>query len=92
MWHGNWLDKHAPGAAWRGRCALAASAATVALVWLTILPLIGRQSAVRDYIDRNERMGINPAAKFYTELPCMPGVFNRVERSMHRAHDDQLAL
>jgi hypothetical protein len=68
-----------------GRCALAVTIATVAVVWLAILPLIGRQPVVSDYILRNERLGIDPAAKFYTELPCMPGVYNRVERSMQRA-------
>ena len=52
-----------------------------AIVWLTILPRIHAQPAVHDYIEHNERLGIDPAAKFYTELPCMPAVFNRVKRA-----------
>jgi hypothetical protein len=70
--------------AWRGRCALAAVMAAMAVVWLAVLPLVGRQPVVRDYILRNEELGIDPSAKFYTELPCMPAVYNRVERSMQR--------
>jgi hypothetical protein len=78
-------DRSSQNATWRGRCALAATIAAVAVVWLAVLPLIGRQPVVSQYILRNERMGIDPAAKFYTELPCMPGVYNRIERSMQRA-------
>ena len=51
---------------------------------LAVLPLVGRQPAVATAIDRNERLGIDPAAKFYTELPCMPAVYARVQRSLER--------
>jgi hypothetical protein len=87
MWHARWLVNRTESETRDGRYSLAAAIATVAIVWLTVLPLVGRQPVVRDYIDRNERLGVDPAAKFYTELPCMPGVYNRVERSMQREHD-----
>jgi hypothetical protein len=29
-------------------------------------------------IERNERLGIDPSAKFYTELPAMPWVRQRM--------------
>ena len=52
-----------------------------------ILPQIGRQPVVCDYIQHNELMGIDATAKFYTELPCMPAMFNRVERAIEpRTH------
>ncbi len=68
----------------RGGWSLAVLVAAVAIVWLAVLPLVGRQPAVRASIDRNERLGIDPAAKFYTELPCMPAVYHRVERALER--------
>jgi len=87
MWHARLPVKGAHGKTWRGRCSLAVATATAAVVWLTILPRVGQQPAVRDYIRRNELLGVDPAAKFYTELPCMPGVYYRVERSMQRERD-----
>ncbi len=56
----------------------------VAIVWLAVLPQIGRQPVVCDYIQHNEQMGIDASAKYYTELPCMPAMFNRVERAIER--------
>ena len=56
----------------------------VATVWLIALPLVGRQSQVRSYIERNERWGIDPSAKFYTELPAMPELYDRVEQAKRR--------
>ena len=38
----------------------------------------------RDFIAHNEQRGINPGAKFYTELPCMPAIYDRVERARQR--------
>jgi hypothetical protein len=72
------------GRLWCGRCALLAAIATAAITWLAVLPLVGEQPVVRATISRNERLGIDPAAKFYTELPCMPCVYHRIERSMQR--------
>jgi len=84
MWHARWPVERGRGETWYGRCLLLAATATAAIVWLAILPRVGAQPVVREHIRRNERLGIDPAAKFYTELPCMPGVFYRVDRSMHR--------
>jgi hypothetical protein len=87
MWHARWPVDYGSGEVWRPRCLLLAATAAVAIVWLTVLPRVGEQPVVREQIRRNERLGIDPAAKFYTELPCMPGIFHRVDRSMHRPPD-----
>ncbi len=62
----------------RHRLQLAAAVGVGALVWLVVLPLVARQPAVRATIDRNEQLGIDPTAKFYTELPAMPDLYERV--------------
>jgi hypothetical protein len=60
---------------------LAAWVAAVAVVWLAVLPFVGRQPVIDDYIRRNEQLGIDPSAKFYTEIPAAPDL---VERVQHR--------
>lgn len=62
--------------------ALAAAVATVAVVWLIVLPAVGRWPTVRARIDRNEARGINPEAMFYTELNAMPAAEARVRRQI----------
>jgi hypothetical protein len=69
-------------AGWR---RLAGCAIAIAVIWLLVLPLLGEQSSVRAYVERNESLGIDPTAKFYTELPAMPGIFDRVQSAQRRA-------
>ncbi|WP_254508772.1 hypothetical protein [Anatilimnocola floriformis] len=54
--------------------------AGLAVVWLVILPLIGRQPVVSEHIQQQERLGIDPSAMFYTELEILPAIAHRVER------------
>jgi len=63
---------------------LALLAAAAAILWLAVLPFIGREPGVRRYIERNESLGIDPSAKFYTELPAMPAIVERVEAARRR--------
>jgi hypothetical protein len=42
---------------------------------------------MRAYIERNESAGIDPAAKFYSEVPAMPGILARVRHA--RAAGDE---
>ena len=63
---------------------LAGCVAAIAAVWLGVLPLVGNQSSIRAYVERNEAMGIDPTAKFYTELPAMPDIFDRVQSAQRR--------
>lgn len=64
---------------WVPLARLAACVAGLAVVWLAILPAIGRQEGIETYIRRNEQLGIDPSAKFYTELPAMPEIYERVQ-------------
>lgn len=69
----------APGAPVLPCIRLAAYAATLALVWLLILPAAARIPAIRQMIARHEAHGVDPSAKFYSELPAMPMISQRVE-------------
>jgi hypothetical protein len=53
--------------------------AALAATWLIVLPRLAQQPGVNAYILRNEALGIDPSAKFYTELPAMPGLVDRVD-------------
>ncbi|HEY5311892.1 MAG TPA: hypothetical protein VIK18_05210 [Pirellulales bacterium] len=63
---------------------LLAAAAVVAVVWLGILPYIGSLPPIRTYIERNDSRGIDPSAKFYTELPGMPRFAARIDDARRR--------
>jgi len=53
--------------------------AAIAIAWLIVLAAVARRHAVREAIERNDSLGVNPTAKFYSELPGMPRVNHRVE-------------
>ncbi|HWC91180.1 MAG TPA: hypothetical protein VG433_16040 [Pirellulales bacterium] len=63
---------------------LLAAAATLAAIWLGVLPYIGRRPPIRAYIERNDSQGIDPSAKFYTELPGMPRFAAQIEDARRR--------
>jgi len=63
----------------RGWRRLAGCVGVIGVLWLVVLPWIARVEAVRARIARNEAMGVNPSAKFYTELPATPEILERVE-------------
>lgn len=58
----------------------AAALTVLAVVWLVILPLIGRQPAVSQHIEHQQQRGVNPSALFYSELEFLPDVVHRFER------------
>ncbi|HEX3658870.1 MAG TPA: hypothetical protein VHV55_23960 [Pirellulales bacterium] len=63
---------------------LLAAAAIVAAIWLGILPYIGSRPPIRAYIERNDSRGIDPSAKFYTELPGMPRFAAQIDDARRR--------
>jgi hypothetical protein len=68
-----------PLSRWTQFARLAGCIAVVAVVWLAVLPFFGRQPVIESYIRRNERLGIDPSAKFYTEIPAMPELYEYVQ-------------
>lgn len=66
----------------RGRLRFVAWTATLLVVWLVILPSIGRLTSVREHVARLEAARIDPSAMYYTELEMM----NDVRESVHDFH------
>jgi hypothetical protein len=58
---------------------LAACALAMAIVWLAVLPALARIDRVQATIARNEALGIDASAKFYSELPAMPRILRRMK-------------
>jgi hypothetical protein len=76
------LGAHASGnapEAGRPGSQLAVGLVVIAVVWLIVLPAIAEVSTVREMIDRHEADGIDPSAKFYSELPAMPMISQRID-------------
>ncbi|RIK71949.1 MAG: hypothetical protein DCC67_19935 [Planctomycetota bacterium] len=61
--------------------ALAAIIAAAATIWLFILPLAARAPSIERHIRRNESLGVDPSAKFYSELPAMPRLWQRIKHA-----------
>lgn len=79
------LEKSENRARRRDWLRLAACVAAIWVAWLVVLPMIARTSTVRQRIARDEAMGVNPSAKFYSELPATPRILARVAEWRRRA-------
>ncbi len=79
-----------PGRPARG-VRLALCLATIAAIWLVVLPALANVSAIRGMIDRHEADGVDPSAKFYSELPAMPMISQRVDE-IRRAQPEAFGL
>ncbi len=71
---------------WAPWLRLGVCVGVIGVVWGSVLPRIERVPGIDSYIHRNERLGIDPSAKFYTELPLMPSVLDRVESKQRRGN------
>ena len=62
------------------RVRLALALVAIAAIWLGILPAVAQVSSVNRMIRRQEAHGVDPSAKFYSELPAMPMITQRVDQ------------
>ncbi len=51
----------------------------IGLVWMWVLPSIGRTRPMREYRAWLKQNQINPSAMFYTELDVMDPILRRIE-------------
>jgi hypothetical protein len=51
---------------------LAACVGIVAIVWLVVLPLVGRHPPIERHLRAMDESDVNPAAMVYTELERLP--------------------
>lgn len=75
MRHKRFLSKR-----FRRTANLFAAIAVTGVLWLAVLPAVGRLPSVREHIARNDSLQIDPSAKFYSELPAMPGLLDRIRQ------------
>lgn len=68
----------------RGWRRLLAAGGVVSFLWLVVLPAIAALPAVEGYVRKNERLGIDPSVKYYSELPAMGAIRDRIESSWRR--------
>jgi hypothetical protein len=71
--------------------SLAITVIVVLLVWLVLLPLIGRHEDVAAHITQQQNLGIDPSAMFYTELEVAPTLTKHIEH-LRDANRDQFWL
>jgi hypothetical protein len=52
--------------------------ASLAAVWLVLLPAVAARPAMHEHLEWLEARKINPGAMYYTELEAMPDVLERM--------------
>lgn len=64
------IDRHPPTCCGisHGVVGLSAIVLVIFSVWGWVLPMIGNSPTIRRSIDNTDRLGINPAAIFYTDV------------------------
>ncbi|MEZ6063234.1 MAG: hypothetical protein R3C19_23045 [Planctomycetaceae bacterium] len=73
-------ENHEAGPSLQGTIRLILATIVIATIWLVVLPWIAEFPSIRDRSDRLEAAGIDPSAMFYTELPMMEPILERLER------------
>ncbi len=63
-----------------GAVKLPLAVAVLAVIWLGVLPRLTDQPHVAEHIRRQQELGIDPSAMFYSELEILPPIAHRVER------------
>ena len=63
-----------------GIIRLLLSGVVIAIVWCVVLPQMAGLPPVREYMDWLDERGIDPSAMYYTELPAMEPILDRLER------------
>jgi hypothetical protein len=63
-----------------GIIRLLLSGVVIAIVWCVVLPQMAGLPQVREYMNWLDERGIDPTAMYYTELPAMDPILDRLER------------
>ena len=66
----------------RGRIALAACSAAVAVGWLVILPWLSSLPGQKAYIEWLRENRIDPSARYYTEVEAMEPILERLNAEL----------
>lgn len=68
-----------------GFAKLAACVVVLAVLFLGVLPAIARRPAMIEQVARHERQHIDPAARYYIDLPGLTEFLDRVQTNRRRA-------
>ena len=71
----------------KGWAALSLCIATIAIVWMLILPWIGEQQSVKSNIEHLKQRGIDASALYYTDLEAMEQIESDIN-AISKAHPD----
>lgn len=77
MFEGN--PMHMPSRRARG-CRFVLAVATIACVWVVILPWLASRPSMAEHIRWLEAKGIDAGAMYYTELEAMQPILQKLER------------
>ena len=64
-----------------GIAQLVFCAVTIGTVWCIGLPYLASRQSMRAYTQWLDERGIDPSAMYYTELPAMDRILERLERT-----------
>ena len=73
----------------KGWTSLCSCTATIAIVWIIVLPWIGSQQSVKSDIEYLKQRGIDPSALYYTDLEALVEIESDIN-TMSKAHPDAL--
>ncbi len=67
--------------------ALSGAIGLILLIWLVVLPRVAQMPNVASRIRFMESRGIDPSARFYSELPCAMPNADEIARRMQESPD-----
>ncbi len=73
----------------KGWASLCLCVATIAILWLAVLPWIGEQQSVKSDIEHLKQRGIDASALYYTDLEAMEQIESDIN-TLSKAHPDAL--
>ena len=71
----------------KGWASLCLAVSAILIVWTLVLPWIGSRPSVRSQIENLNRLGIDPAALYYTDLEAMERIEANIA-AISQAHPD----
>jgi hypothetical protein len=81
-------DLHRSILRYRGFMCLLVSVMVLGGFWLAVLPWLAARPAIRSHWQWLDEQGIDPSAKFYTDLPVMKEILKRRERREHSGREN----
>jgi hypothetical protein len=59
----------------------------MATIWLVVLPRLAELPRMREHLEWLDQRGLDPSARYYTDLPAMKPILRRLEHPPPRDED-----